>query len=144
MVISYIAAQAFEHQLGTQISAIPHLPVLCFDYLLPSTFLCALKHAPKVTPTGLKIIGNCSKNTRTIVRRFFKLWKLSQEGRSLQKMRSRPQYHQNLMHMIYVLHSLALTVHFSLLRHPKCAYGCSREPAERKISIVLICRVKNE
>ena len=58
MAISYIAAQVFEHQLGGQFRAIPHsqpLPILRFDHLPPSAFLCSLKHAPEVTPTGLKI-----------------------------------------------------------------------------------------
>jgi hypothetical protein len=32
-----------------------NLPVLRFDHLPPSAFLCALKHAPEVTPLGLKI-----------------------------------------------------------------------------------------
>jgi len=54
-------------------------------------------------------------------------------GRKMQKMRSRPQHYRK--HIIYILHSLALNVPFSLLRHPKCAYGCSRETAERKIGI---------
>ena len=44
MAISYIAAQVFEHQLGTQFRAMPH-----------SQPLPVLKHAPEVTPTGLKI-----------------------------------------------------------------------------------------
>jgi hypothetical protein len=38
--------------------AVPHaqpLPVLRSDHLPPSAFLCALKHAPEVTPLGLKI-----------------------------------------------------------------------------------------
>jgi hypothetical protein len=58
MAISYIAAQVFEHQLGTQFRAMPHsqpLSVLRFDHLPQSAFLCALKHAPEVSPTGLKI-----------------------------------------------------------------------------------------
>ena len=75
---------------------------------------------------------NCSKKSSM----FFKLWKLSLEGRSLQKMRSRPQHYWNLMHIIYILYSLALTVPFSLLRHQKCVYGCSREPTKQKISIL--------
>ena len=55
---SYLAVQIFEHQLGTQFCAIPNaqrLQVLWFDHLLPSAFLCALKHAPELTPFGLKI-----------------------------------------------------------------------------------------
>lgn len=58
MAVSHVAAQVFEHNLGTQFRAIPHaqpLPVLRFDHLPPSAFLCTLKHAPEVTPTGLKI-----------------------------------------------------------------------------------------
>ena len=58
MAVSYIAVQVFEYQLGTQFRALPHaqaLPVLRFDHLPPSAFLCALKHAPEVTPFGLKI-----------------------------------------------------------------------------------------
>ena len=58
MAVSYISVQVFEHQLGTQFRAIPHsqpLPVLHFDHLPPSAFLCALKHAPELTSTGLKI-----------------------------------------------------------------------------------------
>ena len=31
------------------------LPVLRFDHLPPSAFLCALKHAPEVTPFSLKV-----------------------------------------------------------------------------------------
>ena len=56
MGVSHIAAQAFNHNL--QFHAIPHaqpLPALCFDHLPPSAFLCTLKHALEVTPTGLKI-----------------------------------------------------------------------------------------
>jgi hypothetical protein len=40
------------------LNPIPHaqpIPVLRFDYLPPSAFLCALKHPPEVTPFGLKI-----------------------------------------------------------------------------------------
>ena len=58
MAVSYLAVQVFEYQLGTQFRARPHaqpLPVLRFDHLPPSAFLCALKHAPEVTPFGLKI-----------------------------------------------------------------------------------------
>ena len=58
MAVSYIAVQVFEYQLGTQFRALPHaqaLPVLRFDHLPPSAFLCALKHAPEVTPFVLKI-----------------------------------------------------------------------------------------
>ena len=58
MAVSYLAVQVFEYQLGTQFRACPHaqpLPVLRFDHLPPSAFLCALKHAPEVTPFGLKI-----------------------------------------------------------------------------------------
>jgi hypothetical protein len=57
MAVSYLAVQIFEYQLGTQFRALPHaqpLPVLRFDHLPPSAFLCALKHAPEVTPFGLK------------------------------------------------------------------------------------------
>jgi hypothetical protein len=58
MAVSYLAVQVFEYQLGTQFHARPHaqpLPVLRFDHLPPSAFLCAHKHAPEVTPFGLKI-----------------------------------------------------------------------------------------
>ena len=58
MAVSNIPTQVFEHNLGSQFRAIPHaqpLPVLRFDHLPPSAFLCALKHAPEVTSTGLKI-----------------------------------------------------------------------------------------
>jgi len=58
MAVSYLAVQIFEHQLGTQFRAIPNaqrLQVLRFDHLPPSAFLCALKHAPELTPFGLKI-----------------------------------------------------------------------------------------
>ena len=58
MAVSYIAVQVFEYQLGTQFRALPHaqpLPVLRFDHLPPSAFLCVLKHAPEVTPFGLKV-----------------------------------------------------------------------------------------
>lgn len=58
MAISYLVVQIFEHQLGTQFRAIPNaqrLQVLRFDHLPPSAFLCALKHAPELTPFGLKI-----------------------------------------------------------------------------------------
>jgi hypothetical protein len=58
MAVSYLAVQIFEHQLGTQFRAIPNtqrLHVLRFDHLPPSAFLCTLKHAPELTPFGLKI-----------------------------------------------------------------------------------------
>ena len=58
MAVSYLSVQVFENQLGTQFRALPHaqpLPVLRFDHLPPSAFLCALKHTPEVTPFGLKI-----------------------------------------------------------------------------------------
>ena len=58
MAVSYLSVQVFEYQLGTQFRALPHaqpLPVLQFDHLPPSAFLCALKRAPEVTPFGLKI-----------------------------------------------------------------------------------------
>ncbi|KAF8814341.1 hypothetical protein BYT27DRAFT_7082428, partial [Phlegmacium glaucopus] len=58
MAVSYIAVQVFEHQLGAQFCATPHaqpLPVLHFNHLPPSAFLCALKHAPEMTPSSLKL-----------------------------------------------------------------------------------------
>ena len=58
MAVSYLAVQIFEHQLGSQFRAIPNaqrLQVLRFDHLPPAAFLCALKHAPELTPFGLKI-----------------------------------------------------------------------------------------
>jgi hypothetical protein len=58
MAISFLAVQVFEYQLGTQFRALLHaqpIPVLRFDHLPPSSFLCALKHSPEVTPFGLKI-----------------------------------------------------------------------------------------
>ena len=38
----------------SQHSGLQPLPVLRFDYLPPSAFLCALKHAPEVTPLSLE------------------------------------------------------------------------------------------
>jgi len=58
------------------------LPVLRFDHFPPTVFLCALKHAPEVTLTGLKLSSDDWKmwKSRTIVGRFFRL---SPERRSL-------------------------------------------------------------
>jgi hypothetical protein len=58
MAISYVAAQVFEHQIGSQFRATPHaqaVPTLHFDLIPPSAFLCALKHTPEITQNGLKI-----------------------------------------------------------------------------------------
>jgi hypothetical protein len=58
MAVSYIPTQVFKHNLSSQLCAISHvqpLPVLCFDHLPPSGFLCALKHAPEVTSISLKM-----------------------------------------------------------------------------------------
>ncbi|KAF8905727.1 hypothetical protein CPB84DRAFT_1823080 [Gymnopilus junonius] len=58
MAVSYIAAQVFEHQIGSQFRAIPHaqpISTFRFDHLPPSAFLCALKDAPEITQNGLKI-----------------------------------------------------------------------------------------
>ena len=58
MAVSYLVAQVFEHQIGSQFRATPHaqpVPTLRFDQLPPSAFLCALKHGPEITQNGLKI-----------------------------------------------------------------------------------------
>jgi hypothetical protein len=63
MAVSYLAVQVFKYQLGTQFWALPHaqpLSVVRSDHLpssafLSIVFLCALNHAPEVTPFGLKV-----------------------------------------------------------------------------------------
>jgi len=61
MAISHVAAQVFEHQIGSQFRATPHaqaVRTLRFDHLPPSAFLCILKHTPEITQNGLKISPN--------------------------------------------------------------------------------------
>ena len=58
MAISYVVAEAFEHQIGSQLCAIPHAQVvqtLLFNHLLLSALLYTLKHSPEITEIGLKI-----------------------------------------------------------------------------------------
>jgi hypothetical protein len=56
--ISYVAAQVFKHQIGSQFRATPHaqaVRTLRFDHVPPSAFLCTLKRTPEITQNGLKI-----------------------------------------------------------------------------------------
>jgi hypothetical protein len=66
--ISYVAAQVFEHQIGSQsLRATPHaqaVRTLRFDHLPPSAFLCTLKRTPEIKQMGskyLQMIGSCLK-----------------------------------------------------------------------------------
>lgn len=58
MAVSNIAAQVYEHQLGTQFRTTPHAQTLHiprFDFLPASAFLCGLTVSPELTPYGLKV-----------------------------------------------------------------------------------------
>ena len=56
---SYIAVQVYEHHFGLQFyekppsHAFPQLK--CFDMIPSNHFLCALKHVPQASETGLRI-----------------------------------------------------------------------------------------
>ena len=57
MAVSYIVAQVFKHQIGSQFHDTPHTQpflTICSDHLTASAFLCT-QHTLEITQNSLKI-----------------------------------------------------------------------------------------